>query len=96
MCDRCETIERQLLNYRDAHSSADDALAISLLAAVIEDLETERLGLHPADGRDEPWASGKSSNSPAALPDRRSGDKRAPTPYSRFPLSPRKPCIRSY
>ena len=54
MCDRCETIDRQLLNYRDAHSSADDALAIALLAGVIEDLETERLGLHPADERDEP------------------------------------------
>jgi hypothetical protein len=53
MCDRCETIERQLLNYRDAHSSADDALAIVLLAGVIEDLETERSGLHPVDGGDK-------------------------------------------
>jgi hypothetical protein len=54
MCDRCETIERQLLNFRDAHSSTNDALAIALLTGVIEDLETERLGLHPADGRDKP------------------------------------------
>jgi len=54
MCDRCETIERQLLNYRHAHSSADDTLAIALLAGVIEDLETERLGLHPAERRKSP------------------------------------------
>jgi hypothetical protein len=48
MCDRCKTIERQLLNYRDAHSSANDALAIGLLAEVIADLETEKAALHSA------------------------------------------------
>jgi hypothetical protein len=53
MCDRCETIERQLLNYRDAYSSTDDALAIGLLAGVIADLETERSGLHPAGRSDK-------------------------------------------
>lgn len=52
MCDRCETIERQLLNYRDACSSADDALAKGLLAGVIAELETERADLHPAERTD--------------------------------------------
>jgi len=49
MCERCETIDRQLLNYRHVHASIDDRLALSLLVEVIEDLEAEKASLHPVN-----------------------------------------------
>ena len=46
MCDRCLTIERQLWNYRHAHETANDPLALALLAEVIEDFESQLASLH--------------------------------------------------
>ncbi len=49
MCDRCEAIDRQLLNFRHAHASATEPLPLILLAEIITNLEVEKLSLHPAD-----------------------------------------------
>jgi hypothetical protein len=47
MCDRCIAIDRDLARYRRAHASTDDETALRLLADVIEDLEAEKVALHP-------------------------------------------------
>jgi hypothetical protein len=51
MCERCETIGYQLLNYRHALESINDTLALTLLAEVIADLEAEKASLHPANDK---------------------------------------------
>jgi hypothetical protein len=47
MCDRCKTIERQLLNFRQVQASTDDRLAVVMLAEAIIDLEAEASSMHP-------------------------------------------------
>jgi hypothetical protein len=49
VCDRCVQIERDLKSYRRMHDMADDKLALSLLAEVIEDLRSEKAALHPGN-----------------------------------------------
>ena len=54
MCERCENINRQLLNYRHTYETTNDELALTLLVEVISDLEAEKASLHPAnDGATE-------------------------------------------
>jgi hypothetical protein len=51
-CDRCREIDRQLAGYRRAYESTDDETALKLLGDVIEDLEAEKVALHPEKQKD--------------------------------------------
>ena len=49
MCDRCKVLDKEIENFRRHHETADDLLALTLLAEVIVDLKAERASLHPED-----------------------------------------------
>jgi hypothetical protein len=49
MCAKSLTLDRSIAQYRLSHDSANDPLAIALLAGVIADLEAEKAELHRGD-----------------------------------------------
>ena len=51
MCDRCNAIDRELANFLRLRASIKDVFAQALIAAVVNDLQSERDGLHVNDAR---------------------------------------------
>jgi len=49
MCKRCEEIDVKIAYYRRLLARLEDRTAISLLSLLVEDLESDKVGLHPVD-----------------------------------------------
>lgn len=51
MCDRCNAIDKELVNFQRLRPTIKDAFALALIAAVVKDLQSERDALHLVDTR---------------------------------------------
>jgi hypothetical protein len=49
MCDRCRALDRDIENFRRLQKTADDRVALTLIAEAITDLEAEKASLHPEE-----------------------------------------------
>lgn len=49
MCDRCNAIDRELVNFQRLRSAIKDEFALCLIAAVVNDLQSERDTIHADD-----------------------------------------------
>jgi hypothetical protein len=47
--DRCKVLDRDIEKFRRLHETADDPVALMLLAEAITDLKAEKASLHPED-----------------------------------------------
>jgi hypothetical protein len=49
MCEKCNGIDAKIAHYRRILAGIDDPTAIALFNLLIEDLESDKVGLHPKD-----------------------------------------------
>jgi hypothetical protein len=53
VCQKCNEINRRIGDLQHARSAADDPLAISLLGMAIDELESDKVALHPPKSADD-------------------------------------------
>jgi hypothetical protein len=51
VCDRCNAIERELVNFERMRAGIRDGFALALIAEVVKDLQSERDAIHADDTR---------------------------------------------
>lgn len=49
MCDRCYSIDRELVTFQRLRATIDDDFTLVLIAEAVKDLQSERAALHAAD-----------------------------------------------
>lgn len=49
MCDRCNAVERELAPFQRLRAAINDQFALTLITAVVKDLQSERAALHADD-----------------------------------------------
>jgi len=49
VCDRCDSIERQLVAFQRLRATIEDEFTLVLIAEAVKDLQSERAALHAVD-----------------------------------------------
>jgi hypothetical protein len=49
VCDRCDSIERELVAFQRLRATIEDQFTLVLIAEAVKDLQSERAALHVVD-----------------------------------------------